>query len=152
MKEEWEKVTIGDREYSFEALPAEDAFMVSLQLPEVFGDMISAAMPLLGESDSGKSKTIAEMLSGSDVTGVMANIFRGVKPDLLKRLSDKMIGTCFVTDKGHSKGVRCTYNHFNGKTLELYKVLFYSLRYNFADFFEGNLKGAIGLEGVSRDA
>jgi len=130
-KKEWSKITIGTREYAFEDIPGEEAVFLSLKLLNVFG---SAFCGLLGESDG----------SGLDV--MVSRIASGVNPTEAMGIFKAVIPRTFVNEGG--SGHRATFDDFQGRTIEFYKVMFACIRYNFADFFaEGPLSGL--AQGVS---
>ncbi len=130
MKKEWEKVSIGDRQYSFEMIPAEGAVKLNLKIVEAFGGILSSLAPMFG--DLGKE---VDDIDGDKLGDVLMNAAGQVDAAKIMPVLEALVLCCFVITPENPKGYKCTMNDFNGRILELYKVCFYAARYNFADFF-----------------
>ncbi len=139
-KKEWQKVSIGDREYSFDMLPADKAVVLNLQVVEAFGGLVISFLTLAekGTDSGGLSEMKPELLTALST----------IKQEKSKAIFDAMLPMCFVRNVTDSQGHRCSYNDFNGRIMELYKVMFYALRYNFADFFGESLLSGKQAQGA----
>lgn len=134
----WEIVKVGDGEYAFEMLKPEDAVVLSMRVVEAFGGVIASMIPLLGvdseELDIFNIDWSALNLAQAQTS--LMTMAAQVDAAKIKPIFDCMMTCIFDTKAGR----RCTYDDFNGKILTLYKVMFFALRYNFADFFGGNVE------------
>ena len=146
-KKEWQKVTLGEREFTFDMLPADRAVMLNMQVVDAFGGLVvtyfSAAERVTADGDP---KNISFGTFAPDLLAAMPS----VKPEKSKAIFDVMLPTCFVRDTTNPQdnGHRCSYNDFNGRVKELYKVMFYTIRYNFADFFGASLLNGPQVQGA----
>lgn len=135
-KKEWQKARLEDREFSFEMLPADKAVVLSMQVVDAFGGLVVSFLTMTEKDQaSGLSGMQSELLSA----------LSSVKPEKSKAIFDAMLPCCFVrnTTDPRDAGHRCSYNDFNGRIMELYKVMFYGIRYNFSDFFGGSLLSGV---------
>jgi hypothetical protein len=140
-KAKWEKAVIGTTEYCFEDIPPETAVFLWLEIMETFGDAIGGFLKLSGkdaEDDDSINQAIRALTSSIKPKEIMA-IIRQVLPSI------------FVNEKGQA-GKRATFDDFQSKTLELYKVVFFAIRYNYADFFVEALSHLAKPSREGRDA
>jgi hypothetical protein len=117
-KKKWEKVRIGTAEYCFDDIPAETATFLWLEVVSTFGGSIGSLL---------KSKESA-------VDDVLKDIVSSVKPKDTMDIIRQVLPFVFVNESG-KPGERATFDHFQGQTFLLFKIMFFALRYNYADFF-----------------
>jgi hypothetical protein len=139
MKPEWETVEFDGKLYAFDMLPPELAIQLSLRVVEAFGGIIASFVPVLG-IDSKDFDIFNIDTSALNLTSIQASMMSATSqldPPKIKAIMDAVLPMCMVTSTADAedKGHRCTYDDFNGNISTLYKVMFYALRYNFADFF-----------------
>ena len=138
-REEWEIVKIGADEYSFEMLPPEYAFTLSIKVVEALGGIMASIIPMLGV-DSEKLDIFNIDWSSLNIAEVQASMLSAVKHvdhTKLAPLVQALVPMTFIVKENR----RATWDDFNGKMMTLYKVMYFNLRYQFADFFEGKVEG-----------
>jgi len=132
-KKEWQDVTIDGTQYHFDTLNPIKAFPVSVKL----GKLLAGAL-----KESGKELTSLFKESKKDNVGIdsilsiIGRLAESVKVDEFNELAQTMI-SCVKIKGENDTGFRAVnyQQDFNGKIMELYKVLFFAIRFNFADFF-----------------
>lgn len=115
----WDKVQIGSREYCFEDVPGEEGAFLSMKIMASLGP---AFCGLLGES------------TGDPIAAAIAALAGNIDPKANMEIFRALIPRVFINECGSGK--RATFDDFQGRTMELFKVMFFCMRYNFADFFD----------------
>ena len=141
-RKDWEIVKIGDKEYSFVMIPPEDSIKLSLSVVEAFGGIVASLIPVLGV-DSEEFDVFDIDWSSINVAEVQSSLMTAVahvEPAKIFSIFEATLGFCFEID-ANGKGQRCKYDMFNGRIKTMYLVLFYALRYNYADFFGVSVEG-----------
>ncbi len=135
-RKDWELVKIGGKEYSFEMIPPETSIKLSLRVVEAFGGVIASMIPILGvDSEEFDVFNINwDSINIAEVQGSLMTAVAHVDPAKIFPIFEATLPFCFEIDS-NGKGQRCNYDMFNGRIKTLYTVLFYALRYNYADFF-----------------
>jgi hypothetical protein len=124
-KKKWERTTIGTTEYCFEDIPAEPAAELWLELMSVFGEGVGA---LLATSE--KDGIRDDMA----IDKAIMSLARSVKPKEIMAIVRHVIKYVFINERGKD-GRRADFGDFQGKTIDLYKIIFFAIRYNYADVF-----------------
>lgn len=125
MNKEWEKVEIGGVEYAFETIPADQAADLYIDIMDTFGVALTKAWV-----------TITAEGKLSDITNIVTECLPAIDSKKVKPIIRQILPHVFRTPIGSSNGERCTFDHFNGKILDLYKVVIFAARYNYWDFFD----------------
>lgn len=120
-----ENLTIGDNEYSVTQWSAEKAMLMKFKLIKMFGASLAL---LVNTEDSGEI----------DFSNVVSNLFSTAEPaDIVAMIKNCVVGS-FCNDKRISESSFTEI--FSGDKLpEMYKVLAFVLKVNYADFFKGSV-------------
>jgi hypothetical protein len=132
-KKKWNSTKIGTTEYCFDDIPAEPATYLWLEIMETFGEAIGGIL-----KTSGKNSLDQE--NDSAINEAISELTKAIKPKQLMGIIRQVLPYVFVNEAACKDGHRAEFDDFQGKTLELYKVVFFAIRYNYADFFVGALQ------------
>jgi hypothetical protein len=128
--------TIGGREYAFGHLPALEAVIVEVEIAKVIGEPAFKAFMQLDEKElrTGKVDKQKMMTLGISAVGLLTTKMDG--PTLVRVM--EMVFK-YVTVETERADIN---KHFTGRNKDLWMVFYHALRFNFSDFFQGDLLGS----------
>ena len=137
----FEIVTVGEREFEFSMLNAVDAAMMLIKMRGIASNAFRGAGSLQvddlqkafnGMGDKGKENDFSQFIE------IIAGVIDSIGEDVFKYVSAKMLSKTKIKDPqtGNWRNV-IEMNDFTGQTMDYFMVVFYALRYQYADFFGG---------------
>ena len=134
------KTRVGENEYEFLTMNAEDAVKITLRLSKIFGVGAGKALGALETIPGGSENGLLDKDINIDKLGdAVAILFDRVNEDEAVDTIKKLLSSVMCN------GTSMDLNHvnFQGKTLHLMVVVKKSMEVNFADFFDA-ASGIVG--------
>jgi hypothetical protein len=136
--------TIGGRKYSFGTIPPFEAIEVEVGIASVIGEPLFKALMTAAEDETNGAEQTDEQkkVMGAQVFGVGLGI---LTTKLDAELTKKLMRICFryvgvQSDNYTMASIADSIDIvFHGRNREIWEVFFYSLRFNFQDFFPESL-------------